>query len=124
MLVIGHRATIKTVKGYNAVNNGILYDNIVARVEAECLRNKGSIPSRGKRCLFLFSKASDQLWDSPNFLFSGYWGLCTEMKYAWSYTSTPPYVFMIWCLIMHRDNSTLTFIYRKITGTMDQTYPE
>jgi hypothetical protein len=31
----------------------------------------------------------------------------TEVKYAWSYTSTPPYVFMSWCLIKHRDYSTL-----------------
>jgi hypothetical protein len=27
---------------------------------------------------------------------------------AWSYTSTPPYVFMAWCLAKHRDNFTFT----------------
>jgi hypothetical protein len=27
---------------------------------------------------------------------------------AWSYTSTPPYVFMAWCLVKHRDNFTFT----------------
>jgi hypothetical protein len=30
-----------------------------------------------------------------------------EVKNAWSYTSTPPYVFMAWCLVKHRDNFTL-----------------
>jgi hypothetical protein len=27
-----------------------------------------------------------------------------EIKNAWSYTSTPQYVFMAWCLVKHRDN--------------------
>jgi hypothetical protein len=26
-----------------------------------------------------------------------------EVKNAWRYTSTPPYIFMAWCLIKHRD---------------------
>jgi hypothetical protein len=26
-----------------------------------------------------------------------------EVKNAWSYTSTPQYVFMAWCLVKHRD---------------------
>jgi hypothetical protein len=34
-----------------------------------------------------------------------------EVKNAWSYTSTPRYVFMAWCLAKHRDNFTRTFIY-------------
>jgi hypothetical protein len=29
-----------------------------------------------------------------------------EVKNAWSYTSTPPYVFIAWCLVKHRDNFT------------------
>jgi hypothetical protein len=29
-----------------------------------------------------------------------------EVKNAWSYTSTPQYVFMKWCLVKHRDNFT------------------
>jgi hypothetical protein len=29
-----------------------------------------------------------------------------EVKYAWSYTSTPQYVFMAWCLVKQRDNFT------------------
>jgi hypothetical protein len=29
-----------------------------------------------------------------------------EVKNAWSYTSTPQYVFMAWCLVNHRDNFT------------------
>jgi hypothetical protein len=28
-----------------------------------------------------------------------------EVKNAWSYTSTPQYVFMAWCLVKHRDNA-------------------
>jgi hypothetical protein len=32
-----------------------------------------------------------------------------EVKNAWSYTSTPQYVFMAWCLVKHRDNFTFTF---------------
>jgi hypothetical protein len=31
-----------------------------------------------------------------------------EVKNAWSYTSTLPYVFMAWCLVKHRDNFTFT----------------
>jgi len=27
---------------------------------------------------------------------------------VWSYTSTPQYVFMVWCLVKHRDNFTFT----------------
>jgi hypothetical protein len=30
-----------------------------------------------------------------------------EVKNAWSYTSTPPYVFMAWCLIKRKDNLRL-----------------
>jgi hypothetical protein len=32
---------------------------------------------------------------------------CTEVKNALSYTSTPQYVFMAWCLVKHRDNFPL-----------------
>jgi hypothetical protein len=32
-----------------------------------------------------------------------------EVKNAWSYTSTPQYVFMSWCLVNNRDNFTFTF---------------
>jgi hypothetical protein len=31
-----------------------------------------------------------------------------EVKNAWSYTSTPQYVLMAWCLVKHRDNFTFT----------------
>jgi hypothetical protein len=34
-----------------------------------------------------------------------------EVKNAWSYTSTPLYVFMAWCLVKHRDNCTFTFTF-------------
>jgi hypothetical protein len=29
-----------------------------------------------------------------------------EVKNAWSYTSTPQYIFMEWCYVKHRDNFT------------------
>jgi hypothetical protein len=32
-----------------------------------------------------------------------------EVKNTWSYTSTPQYVFMAWCLVKLRDNFTFTF---------------
>jgi hypothetical protein len=31
-----------------------------------------------------------------------------EVKNAWSYTSTPQYAFMAWCLVKNRDNFTFT----------------
>jgi hypothetical protein len=31
-----------------------------------------------------------------------------EVKNVWSYTSTPPYVFMVWCLIKHQGQRYLT----------------
>jgi hypothetical protein len=31
-----------------------------------------------------------------------------KIKNSWSYTSTPPYVFMAWCLVNHEDNFTFT----------------
>jgi hypothetical protein len=33
----------------------------------------------------------------------------TEVKNAWSYTSTSQYVFMAWCLVKHRDRDNFTF---------------
>jgi len=30
---------------------------------------------------------------------------------AWSYTSTPQYVFMVWCLVKNRDNFTFILCY-------------
>jgi hypothetical protein len=31
-----------------------------------------------------------------------------EVKNAWSYTSTPPYIFMAWSLVKHRGNFILS----------------
>jgi len=33
----------------------------------------------------------------------------SEVKNAWIYTSTPPYVLMSWYLVKHRDSFTFTF---------------
>jgi hypothetical protein len=36
----------------------------------------------------------------------------TEVKNAWSYTSSPQYVFMAWCLVKHMDRFTfVTLLY-------------
>jgi len=54
------------------------------------------------------------LWGPPSLLSNGYRWLfppqsSAEVKNAWSYTSTPQYVFIAWCLVKHRDN--FTFLY-------------
>jgi hypothetical protein len=35
----------------------------------------------------------------------------SKVKNAWSYTSIPQYVFMVWYLVKHRDNVTFTFTF-------------
>jgi hypothetical protein len=40
-----------------------------------------------------------------------------EVKNAWSYTSTPQYAFMTWCLVKHMANFTYTFYFLEISGT-------
>jgi hypothetical protein len=40
-----------------------------------------------------------------------------EVKNAWNYTSTPRYVNTPWCLIKHKDNSTL-LVMRTITSRL------
>jgi hypothetical protein len=40
-----------------------------------------------------------------------------KVKNAWSYTSTPQYVLMAWCLVKHRDNFTFTS-YTKMFWTL------
>jgi hypothetical protein len=37
-----------------------------------------------------------------------YLHLVPRSKNEWSYTSTPQYPFMAWCLVKHRDNFTFT----------------
>jgi hypothetical protein len=36
-----------------------------------------------------------------------------EAKNAWSYTSTPQYAFMAWCLVKHKDNFIFTLPVRQ-----------
>jgi hypothetical protein len=35
--------------------------------------------------------------------------VCSTDKNAWSYTSTPPHAFMVWCLIEHMDDFIVSF---------------
>jgi hypothetical protein len=37
-----------------------------------------------------------------------------EVKNEWSYTSTPQYAFMTWCLVKHRDNFTFYLLCSKV----------
>jgi hypothetical protein len=75
---------------------------------------------------FSSSLCLDRLWGPPILLPSRYRGLLllgvkrsgreadhlspssAEVKDVWSYTSTPQYVFMAWCLVNHRDNFAFT----------------
>jgi hypothetical protein len=41
-----------------------------------------------------------------------------EVKNVWSYTSTPQYVFMAWCLLKHKDNFTFTLPYLGRSNSM------
>jgi hypothetical protein len=78
--------------------------------------------------LFSSPQSSDRLWDLPSLLFNGYRALTlgvrgrgreadhapsAEIKNLWSCTS-PPYVFMTWYLVKHRDNFTLHLLNRKM----------
>jgi urea transporter len=42
--------------------------------------------------------------------------LTAEVKNAWSYTITPPFIFTTWCLIKHRDNFTFIIAEEKHCG--------
>jgi hypothetical protein len=51
---------------------------------------------------FLRGKASGSwIWPPPP---------NAELKKAWSYTFTPQYIFMAYCVIKHRNNSSVTYL--------------
>jgi hypothetical protein len=72
---------------------------------------------------------SPRLWGTSSLLYSGYRRLLSmrvkrsrreanyrppsisEVKNAWNCTSTPPYVFMLCCLVKHRDNFALLYVF-------------
>jgi hypothetical protein len=83
-------------------------------------------PGGNDAILFFFLLHPVQLWGPLDLLLNGYWGTypgvkwpgceadhsplsSAKVKNAWSYTSTPQYVFMLLCLVKHRDNFTFTF---------------
>jgi hypothetical protein len=98
------------------------WGSLVSIVTELGMDNQGSIPGRG-RGLFLFATASKSALESvhpPSYQtdtggsFPG--GQAdhsppsrTEVKNAYSYASTPPYVFTAWCLIKYMDNFTFTY---------------
>jgi hypothetical protein len=84
------------------------------------LDDRGSYPCRNKEAIFSLATASRRAPASPTLLSNRYRELsagvkppgleahhslhCSaEVKNAWSYTSTFPYVVMIWYLVKHRD---------------------
>jgi hypothetical protein len=97
--------------------------SITTRLWAGRRRNLGSISGRGKKC-FSSSQRPDRLWvhmascsmvpevkrpgdradHSPQStaVVKNPW-----RKHSWSYTSTSPNVFMLWCLTKHKNNFTL-----------------
>jgi hypothetical protein len=102
-------------------------DSSVSLVLGYGLDDRGSNPGRGSE-FFSSLPRPDRLWNPPSLLSNGYWGffprgqsgwglklntnlhLVPRSKNAWSYTSTPHYVFMLWWLIKHRDNFTFTLL--------------
>jgi len=85
--------------------------------------DRSSIPGNNSEGIFLSSPPRpDRLWGptqphiqwvprslSPGVKRSGrkadYWPPgSVEIKNAWTYNSTPPYVFVVWCLIKYRNN--------------------
>jgi hypothetical protein len=85
--------TLFSVLGYIMLSFGRIW------VSMGIVRHPASYP-RGTRDFFPGGKAA------------GAWSLplnppSAEVKNAWSYTSTPQYAFMVWCLVKHRDNFTL-----------------
>jgi hypothetical protein len=49
-------------------------------------------------------------WSGRDVKLTTHLHLVPRWKNAWSYTSTPQYVFMAWCLVKHRDNFTFTLL--------------
>jgi hypothetical protein len=107
-------------------NSGIIHVQEIHRSKDSSV----NIVTRLRAGRFLFPTASrlPLLWDPPSLASNRYRGLfpreyrgpgseanhspptSAEVKNAWSYTSTPTYVFMARYLVQHRDNLTFTFI--------------
>jgi hypothetical protein len=106
-------------------------------IVTELWAGKLGFDSRREQRVFLFATASRpalghiQPTNSvPGTLSSGVelWGSETdhsptssaEVKNAWSYTSTPSYVFMTWYLVKHTDKFTFTFTFTKACSDISE----
>jgi hypothetical protein len=97
----------------------------------------------GKGIFFSSPPRPDRLWGPPTCLSTGYREDFSsrvkrsgreidhspppgaEVKIAWSYTSTPPYVFMVWYLVKHRDDFTFVHVLWEVLDIRhaDLTWP-
>jgi hypothetical protein len=102
----------------------------ISAKEKNFFRYRDSIPGGG--CKFFFSPPRpDRLWSPTQPPIEWVIGALSlrvkqpgreadrsppssaEVKNAWSYTSTPQYTFMAWCLVKHKDDFTFfTFIFK------------
>jgi hypothetical protein len=82
---------------------------------------------------FFFHTVSRSAWGPPSLLSYGYGAIApgikrperktdhsypssVEVQNTWSYVSTPPYVFIAWCLMNHKDNTIFSTSRRVSLG--------
>jgi hypothetical protein len=71
----------------------------LVRLQAGKWRSFGSIPGRDEKFVST-SQRPDRLWFAPSLLSNA------DVKTAWSYTFTPPYINMAFSLVKHKENFT------------------
>ena len=112
----------------------------VPRLRVGCAKDRGSISARRNDVLLLTNVetrsgphplATERVSGNPS-LWVNWLGHEADLspsggqiKNAWSYTSTPAYVFTVWCLMVHRDNFTSTtytlYSMHHTTSSQDET---
>jgi hypothetical protein len=107
--------------GWSKTLNSCLFSR---RLGHDWMKNRVSIPSSGHRFISSPQRPDgpDWLWDpagnGDRFFFPKRTRQRRKAKYvppssvemkAWSYTSTPPYVLMTWCLVKHRHSCVSIF---------------
>jgi hypothetical protein len=96
---------------------------IATRLRARRSSNRGYIPSRSRGISILHSVQTSSGAHPASYPMNAEvnqsvreaeasHSLSAEVKNTWKYTSTPPNVFMTWCLITHRGDFTFLYLYR------------